>query len=134
MYILAKKTKAMKNPIIVIGILLYMSGIFLPWGPAGTALETGFNEEGSPGLLGMLVSILTLVFAFRTGKKSYYIIIFISVLAFLLPLTVLSKIMELPNGITEVKYGVYTMLISAIITILGGVKGLKKFKTSSSQE
>jgi hypothetical protein len=123
----------MKNPLIVIGILLYMSGIFLPWGPTGSALETGFNEEGSPGLLGMLISVLTLVFAFRTGKKSYYIVIFISVLALLLPMTVWSKIMESPNGISEVKYGVYIMLISAIITILGGVKGLKKFKTSQSE-
>lgn len=124
----------MKNPLIVIGILLYMSGIFLPWGATGTALETGFNEEGSPGLLGMLVSILSLIFAFRTGKKSYFIVIFISVLALLLPLTVLSKLMELPNGISEVKYGVYIMLISAIITILGGVKGLKKFKTGQSEQ
>lgn len=123
----------MKNPLIVIGILLYMSGIFLPWGPIGSALETGFNEKVSPGLLGMLVSVLTLAFAFGTGKKSYYIVIFISILALLLPMTVLSKIMESPNGVSAVKYGVYIMLISAIITILGGVKGLKKFKSSQSE-
>lgn len=124
----------MKNPLIIIGILLYMTGVFLPWGPTGSTLETGFNDEGSPGLLGMLISILTLIFAFRTGKKSYYIVIFISVLAILLPMTVLSKIMELPNGISEVKYGVYIMLISSIITILGGVKGLRKFKTAPSED
>ena len=123
----------MKNPLIVIGILLYMSGIFLPWGPTGSAIETGFNEEGSPGLLGMLISALTLIFAFRTGKISYYIVIFISILAVLLPMTVWSKIMESTNAISEVKYGVYLMLISAIITILGGVNGLKKLKSSQSE-
>ncbi len=123
----------MKNPLIVIGILLYMSGIFLPWGPTGSALETGFNAEGSPGLLGMLISALTLIFAFRTGKISYYIVIFISILAVLLPMTVWSKIMESTNAISEVKYGVYLMLISAIITILGGVNGLKKLKSSQSE-
>ena len=124
----------MKNPLIVIGILLYMSGIFLPWGPIGHELETGFNDQKSPGLLGILVSILLLTFAFSTGKKSYYIVIFISILALLLPMTVLSKIMESTNGISAVKYGVYIMLISAIITILGGVTGLKKLKSSQTEE
>lgn len=124
----------MKNPLIVIGILLYMTGIFLPWGPVGHDLETGFNEQKSPGLLGMLVALLTMIFAFRTGKNSYFIVIFISIFAFLLPLTALSKIMEEANGISEVKYGVYIMLISAIITIFGGLKGLKKLKIQQSAE
>lgn len=123
----------MKNPLILIGILGYMSAIFLPWGPTGSPIETGFNEEGSPGLLGMLVALAMLPFAFRTGKRSYYIVIFISVLAILLPVTVLSRLMELPNGISLVKYGVYIMLFSAVITILGALQGLKKHKIHSAE-
>lgn len=123
----------MKNPLILIGILAYISALFLPWGPTGSPIETGFNEEGSPGLLGMLVALATLLFAFRTGKRSYYIVIFISILAALLPITIIGKLMELPNGMTYVKYGVYIMLISTIITVLGALQGLKKYKVHSAE-
>lgn len=105
-----------------------MSATFLPWGPVGTNLETGFNEEASPGLLGMIVTLIMLLFSFKSSKKSYFIVIFISVMAFLLPLTVLSKIMDSPYGIDGVQYGVYLMLISTLFTSVGAVAGLKRLK------
>jgi hypothetical protein len=124
----------MKNPLIIIGILLYMSATFLPWGPEGTNLETGFNEEASPGLLGMIVMLVMLLFSFKSSKKSYFIVIFISVMAFLLPLTVLSKIMDSPAGIGGVQYGVYLMLISTLLSAIGAVAGLKRLKNLSAGE
>lgn len=128
MIIFGHKFDNMKNPLIIIGILLYMSATFLPWGPVGTNLETGFNEEASPGLLGMIVTLIMLLFSFKSSKKSYFIVIFISVMAFLLPLTVLSKIMDSPYGIDGVQYGVYLMLISTLFTSVGAVAGLKRLK------
>jgi hypothetical protein len=125
----------MRNPFITIGILLFMSGVFLPWGPAGTDLETGFNEEGSPGLIGMLTGLISLYFANKTTQKSYYILIILGILSALYPVTLFNKIFESSNSdIGAVKYGVYIMLISAIMVITGSIKGLKKAKIQSSTE
>lgn len=123
----------MKNFIILVGIILYAASIFLPWGPAGSSVETGFNEEASPGILGILTIIFGLLFGIKTTKKSYLITLFIGILMILLPLTVISKIMEQTNNdLLAVKFGVYLLITGAIIIIYGALHGRKRISKENS--
>ncbi len=117
----------MKNPLIVIGILCYITGIFLPWGPTGTQYETGFSEEGSPGLLAILPAILALIIAFKPSKKQLYFSIFLGILLSLVPI---AEIMEIAGndkyGFSAINYGLYLMIFAVIIQVYGCWMGLKK--------
>ena len=122
----------MKNSLIFIGILLFITSIFLPWGPTGTAIETGFNDEASPGLIGILPAIFSLYFAFKTTKKAYYILLLLGVLLTLLPVTVINKIAGNESyGILQVNYGIYIMILGSILIIYGTFKGLRNLHVST---
>lgn len=116
-----------KNPLIVVGILLYIFGIFLPWGPVGTQYETGFSEEGSPGLLAILPAILAMIIAYRTSRKQLYFSFFLGILLSLVPI---AEIMEIAGndayGFSSINYGLYVMIFAVVVQIYGAYKGLKK--------
>ncbi len=122
-----KFNQLMKNIIILSGIILYSVSIFLPWGPEGSNLATGFNEEASPGIIAILAVIICFIFGIKSSKKAYLITMIVGVLMLLFPLTIFSRVFELSgNDYLAIKYGVYLMISGSILIIYGAYKNRKK--------
>lgn len=116
----------MKNIIVLFGIIDYVIGLFLPWGPVGTNLESGFNNEASPGLLGILPAIIAIIFALKSSKKStIYTIVFGVIMMLYCVLVFIQSSKLAGNDYLTHKYGLYLMILGSFVVIFGSYKKLK---------
>ena len=123
---LSNKSYIMKNIIVLFGIIDYVIGLFLPWGPVGTNLESGFNNEASPGLLGIWPAIIAIIFALKSSKKSTIYTIVFGVIMMLYCVLVLVQTSKLTgNDYLTHKYGLYLMILGSFVVIFGSYKKLK---------